>query len=81
MGTKNNPGEYDCYEKAKPDEPMFVLLARDEQAPDLVRTWATNRLVKEWKPGQEIPGKYTEAMECADAMEAWAWKEVNRDGS
>ena len=33
MGTKNNPGQFDCYRNAEPDEPMFVLLARDERAP------------------------------------------------
>ena len=32
MGTKNNPGKFDCYEHAKPDEPMFVLLGRDLEA-------------------------------------------------
>lgn len=81
MGTKNDPGEFDCYEKAYPDEPMFILLARDPQAPDLVRLWATNRLMKDWRPGQEIPDKYREAMVCADLMEEWAWKEANRDAS
>ncbi|HAW11807.1 MAG TPA: aspartate decarboxylase, partial [Chloroflexi bacterium] len=29
MGTKNNPGKFDCYDDAHPDEPMFVLLGRD----------------------------------------------------
>jgi hypothetical protein len=40
MGTKNNPGEFDCYSKALPDEPMFVLLARDPRSVQLVRMWA-----------------------------------------
>lgn len=40
MGTKNNPGSFDCYEKAEPDEPMFVLLARDPRAANLARLWA-----------------------------------------
>jgi hypothetical protein len=40
MGTKNNPGTYDCYDKAEPDEPMFVLLARDPTASTFVRAWA-----------------------------------------
>lgn len=40
MGTKNNPGTFDCYANAKPDEPMFVLLARDKKAPEIVRAWA-----------------------------------------
>ena len=40
MGTKNNPGEFDCYENAEPDEPIFVLSARDPSAPLIVRQWA-----------------------------------------
>ncbi len=43
MGTKNQPGEHDCYTKAEQDEPMFVLLARDKHAPALVWLWATSR--------------------------------------
>lgn len=77
MGTKNNPGEYDCYESADPDEPMFVLLARDELAPDLVRHWAAVYLMKHAKgiTFAELPPrvikKHKEAHDCADAMEAW----------
>jgi len=41
MGIKNNPGKFDCYFKAEPDEPMFVLLARDLLAQVLVDLWAT----------------------------------------
>lgn len=43
MGTKNNPGKFDCYANADPDEPMFVLLARDPLASDLVLLWAERR--------------------------------------
>jgi hypothetical protein len=43
MGTKNEPGTFDCYDVAEDDEPMFVLLARDKSAPDLVRQWAEQR--------------------------------------
>lgn len=47
MGTKANPGEFDCYESAAPDEPMFVLLARDdENAPDRVEEWARVRFAQ-----------------------------------
>lgn len=41
MGTKNRPGDFDCYSKAEPDEPMFVLLARDPCAHALVGLWAS----------------------------------------
>lgn len=74
MGTKNNPGEYDCYENAEPDEPMFVLLARDESAPERVREWAGRRLIKELKTGifrVDVLRKVDEALKCADAMEQW----------
>lgn len=92
MATKDNPGKFDCYANALPDEPMFVLLARDELAPSLVRLWATirdgapshvvDRLVA---VAHEIAAakspmnqeKFTEAMQCADAMEAWLAAKVS----
>jgi hypothetical protein len=71
MGTKNNPGKYDCYTKAEPDEPMFVLLARDEHAPILVRMWV---LLKESRGDGEVPPKIAEALRCADMMQVWKAK-------
>jgi hypothetical protein len=41
MGTKRNPGKYDCYDRAQPDEPMFILLGRDRMAGQLVSMWVT----------------------------------------
>jgi hypothetical protein len=71
MGTKTNPGKFDCYENAAPDEPMFVLLARDPQAPALVWRWARVRALR-----GESKEKVQEAMRCADevapvTMAAW----------
>lgn len=43
MGTKNNPGKFDCYANALPDEPMFVLLARDPKFFKYVLKWANDR--------------------------------------
>lgn len=40
MATKANPGQFDCYANAAPDEPLFVLRAKDPVAPALVRAWA-----------------------------------------
>lgn len=75
MGTKKNPGEFDCYEAAEDDEPMFVLLARDESAPDLVESWARLRKLR---IAGERPDraerdleKVNEALECAAAMRRW----------
>jgi hypothetical protein len=39
MATKNNPGQYDCYANAGPDEPLFTLLGRDPMGPHLVELW------------------------------------------
>jgi len=66
MGTKNNPGNFDCYANAAPDEPMFILLARDLQAPELVELWAQRRLL--YGTSHE---KLQEALKCADDMRAW----------
>ncbi len=66
MGTKNNPSEYDCYDKAEPDEPMFVLLARDQHAPLLVELWGAMRNMK-----GEDSNQVNEALECATAMRSW----------
>jgi hypothetical protein len=64
MGTKNNPGKFDCYENAEPDEPMFILLGRDKHAPLLVRLWADLRAMED-----EFGPKVDEARVCAKAME------------
>jgi hypothetical protein len=66
MGSKNNPGKFDCYKAAHPDEPMFVLLGRDQDAPGLVRFWAA------WREERgEDAAKVAEARQCADAMKEW----------
>jgi hypothetical protein len=67
MGTKNNPGKFDCHAAAEPDEPMFVLLGRDPMAGFLVQLWADLRKLK-----LEDPDKVEEAEACAAAMDAWA---------
>ena len=66
MGTKNNPGKYDCYANAHPDEPMFVLLGRDPWAASLVRLWAEAREMRD-----KSDPKAAEARECADDMIMW----------
>jgi hypothetical protein len=43
MGTRANPGKYDCHAAAQPDEPIFVLLARDPAAPAAIEDWADLR--------------------------------------
>jgi hypothetical protein len=69
MATKNNPGAYDCYANADPDEPMFVLLGRDKHAPTLVWLWAALRELD-----QEDPAKVKEAQQCMADMLTWQHK-------
>lgn len=67
MGTKNQPGDYDCFAAAAPDEPIFTLLGRDRHAALLVRIWAILR----HRSGEEDI-KVAEALGCADAMDVYA---------
>lgn len=69
MGTKNNPGRYDCYANAEPDEPMFILLGRDPDAPRLVREWAKARSQR-----GEDASKVNEALDCARDMEEFRFR-------
>jgi hypothetical protein len=69
MGTKNNPNPNDCYAKAEPDEPMFVLLARDQHAPQLVELWAARRASE-----GEDPAKVEEALKCAKTMRKYRYE-------
>ena len=81
MGTKSNPGVFDCYAEAGPDEPIFVLRSTDASAPDAVMHWAgTYELRKQLENGNDNgPGTLTarqqekvdEARECARAMKRW----------
>ena len=77
MGTKMNPGKFDCYAKAGFDEPMFVLLARDEHAPATIRFWIARKMdlpaddnlqVISAQGHKALPEKLCEALDCADAM-------------
>lgn len=72
MATKEKPGEFDCYANAKPDEPMFVLLARDKASPSAVRYWALER-IKTGKNRVSDP-QIVEAYACAVAMEEYQAK-------
>ena len=72
MGTKLKPGRFDCYQNAEPDEPMFVLLARDPMAPLLVRLWAD---LREHNAGN--PSKVFEARTCAIDMDKWRLRRLD----
>jgi hypothetical protein len=57
-----------CWNKARPGERVFVLLARDVTAPDTIRDWCRRR-VRLGKNKLDDP-QITEALECARLMES-----------
>jgi hypothetical protein len=73
MGTKNNPGRFDCYGNALPEEPMFILLGRDRHAPMVVEFWADLRAGR--VAAREVPASdlamAAEARGCAVDMQRW----------
>lgn len=79
MGTKLIPGEFDAISAALPDEPYFVLLARDNSAPEMLHQWADRRRKRvHEEAGSEYTDrqvldlrKCTEADACADDMRIW----------
>jgi hypothetical protein len=80
MGSKDQPGEFDCYANAQQDEPMFILLARDASAPDLVEAWANERarlICVGLKPETDM-AMVKEAYKCAASMRVW--RAANRGG-
>ena len=65
-----------CLSKAEHDEPVFVLRANDELAPEIVDDWAQRyKQSKEAEAGRRMndaqESKYREARQLADAMRAW----------
>lgn len=73
MATKLTELRDGCFHKAMDDEPMFVLLARDPQAPELVRRWATRRRLDIGmgrRPSSDM-AQVDEAERNAAAMETW----------
>lgn len=76
MGTKTNPGRYDCYEALREDEPHFVLMARDEHFARVVGFWAMLRMqfIAEGKDPVADVDKVTEALQVA--REGVEWRRV-----
>lgn len=79
MGTKQIPSPFDAYDKALPDEPMFILLARDASAPHMVRQWAyeREREVAQCRRPEADLAMVAEARCCANVMALW--REENFD--
>jgi hypothetical protein len=72
MGTKSDPGEYDCYAAAASDEPVFTLRANNKFTPTLIWLWASLSELD-----GEDPKKVAEARSCVTDSLRWA-KEHDR---
>lgn len=73
MGYKHKD---DCYNSAMDDEPMFVILARDKNAPEIVEKWAMARdeaIRKGQQPTSDWK-KVEEALRLSVQMRAWREK-------
>lgn len=77
MGIKSQEIVDGCFAKAAMDEPLFVLRATDKSSPAFVRQWAEKFRQHHLKAGTsgfdlaKAIAKHTEALQVADAMEAW----------
>lgn len=68
---KLTEANHDCLAKARPGEPMFILLGRDPDAHNIVRLWAQRRR-DAGDPGHAIP-----VLDIADAMQTYAAQPEN----
>lgn len=91
MGTRLNPGRFDCHAAALDDEPRFTLLARDPLAGFLVSIWSSMRMadqeaaeakfrtmIKRVLPAYWLAPDVdagNEAIDCA--MKMFAWRAAN----
>lgn len=58
-----------CFNRALPEEPMFVLLGRDASAPDVLRRWASDRV--ERGKNQAGDQQIVKALKLAEEMERY----------
>ena len=77
MGTKNNPGTFDCHGHAGADEPIFTIRAKDPVGAAAVRAWIKLREAAKLDKPQEA-ARLMEAEMVATAMEEW--RTVNVEG-
>lgn len=71
-----DPGS--CLNKARLDERVFVLLARDKAAPSTIRFWVKERI--RLKKNNRKDHQIVEALECALKMEVEYVKQHQEGG-
>lgn len=78
MSTKINPGRFNCYAAAMPDEPIFTILARDPAFPATVDFWRSCRIDFGKNKSDDDLDRLVAAKDEADA--AVRWREANLVG-
>lgn len=56
---------HSCLNKSQPEEPVFVLVARDPTAAQTVRLWVA------MNSGTQPPDKLQDALRAAEEMDKW----------
>lgn len=82
MSTKEHPGEFDAFEKAKPDELIFTLLERDPDAPPTILHWVDRRRTRAFATyeAETMPEALrNELLQCTEA-EMIAIEMLSRQG-
>lgn len=73
--SPRRPGkqQYDCLAKLEPDEPCFVLIARDRASPAVIKVWATLWLqeISLGLRSETDRAQVTQALKIATEMEIW----------
>ena len=78
MSTKEQPGPFDAFAKLAPDEPYFVLRAKDISAPATIEAWVRFRRGSPSKAAKaDEAARLTEALACAAQMRDWYARKMN----
>lgn len=76
MPSKQNPGVFDCYKAALPDEPIFVILGRDLAGPATLERWALERTKLGLTASQDDRDRIAAALDEAKEMQEWRERNV-----
>lgn len=74
ISTLDSPGEFDALAHLRPDEPYFLLLARDRLAPALVQKWADENRARALAERENMsPEAYERELRKSTEAEAIGW--------
>ena len=80
MGTRNNPGAFNCYAAALPDEEIFTVLARDPAMPATILFWVGERSRLGKIETEEDCIRLEQATEIARKARKWRQDNLNPTG-